>query len=341
MNRCRVLSARTTASRALKTHVHRMGSGATVAVWVLWCRRFEAAGNHMSRIDQALRNWESGTGRGSSDRGTDSAIEARLAEYPVEKASAATLVEPPVSAVAAEPRPPQRAAPQSNAYLEARLVTGEIGSVSLEQYRRLAAVLHEAQVHANLKTVMVTSALPSEGKSLTVANLAHTLSGSYGRRVLVIDADLRAPNVHQMFGIRNSGGLGETLRSGRGDLPYVQINEGLSVMTAGRPGPAPLADLISDRMGDVIRESASRFDWVLIDTPPVGLLPDAQVLARLAGAVVFVIAAGSTPRTAVERAISELGPDSIIGTVLNRVEDRRIPEANYYDAYYGAPTPTT
>ena len=88
-------------------------------------------------------------------------------------------------------------------------------------------------------------------------------------------------------------------------------------------------------MGDIIREAASTFDWVLIDTPPVGLLPDAQVLARLAGAVVFVIAAGSTPRSAVERAVSELGPDSIIGSVLNRVEDRRIPEANYYDGYYG------
>jgi protein-tyrosine kinase len=292
----------------------------------------------MSRIDQALRNWESRTGTVSADRVTDPAFEARLSEYPVENAPPVKLEEPPVLAAVVEPRPPQKPAQlQSNAYLAARLVTGEIGSVSLEQYRRLAAVLHEAQVHANLKTVMVTSALPNEGKSLTVANLAHTLSGSYGRRVLVIDADLRAPNVHRIFGIRNSGGLGETLRNGRGELPYVDITEGLSVLTAGRPGPAPLADLISDRMGDVIREAASSFDWVLLDTPPVGLLPDAQVLARLAGAVVFVIAAGSTPRTAVERAISELGPDSIIGTVLNRVEDRRIPEANYYDAYYGAP----
>ena len=297
----------------------------------------------MSRIDQALRNWESGKAAVSSDRVTDPAFEARLAEYPVEYAPVtreeppiATREEPPIAVV--EPRPPQKAAGlQSNAYLAARLVTGEIGSVSLEQYRRLAAVLHEAQVHANLKTVMVTSALPSEGKSLTVANLAYTLSGSYGRRVLVIDADLRAPNVHRIFGIRNSDGLGETLRNARGKLPYVHITEGLSVLTAGRPGPAPLADLISDRMGEVIREAASSFDWVLIDTPPVGLLPDAQVLARVAGAVVFVIAAGSTPRTAVERAISELGPDSIIGTVLNRVEDRRIPEANYYDEYYGAP----
>jgi Mrp family chromosome partitioning ATPase len=71
----------------------------------------------------------------------------------------------------------------------------------------------------------------------------------------------------------------------------------------------------------------------LIDTPPVGVLSDAQVLARLVGAVIFVIGAGSTPAAAVERAVAELGPDSIIGTILNRVERRQIPEAGYYSQY--------
>ena len=72
--------------------------------------------------------------------------------------------------------------------------------------------------------------------------------------------------------------------------------------------------------------------WV---TGSVGLLSDAQVLARLVNGVIFVIAAGSTPAGAVQRAVSELGADSIIGTVLNRVDDRHIPEANYYGEYYG------
>ena len=300
----------------------------------------------MSRIDQALRNWETAKGDiPSQSPVTDPAVTTSLADYPAESLTqpvaggGQVMTEEPPTEPAVEPAPPRRAEmrPRDNEYLAARLITGRLSSVSLEQYRRLAAVLHEAQVQGNLKTVMVTSALPGEGKSLTVANLAHTLSGSYGRRVLVVDADLRAPNVHRIFGIRNTGGLGDALRNGRHGLPYVDISDRLSVLTAGRPGPAPLADLISDRMGDVIRESASRFDWVLIDTPPVGLLADAQVLARLAGAVVLVISAGSTPRSAVERAVLELGPNSIIGTVLNRVEDRRIPEANYYGDYYGGP----
>jgi Mrp family chromosome partitioning ATPase len=87
-------------------------------------------------------------------------------------------------------------------------------------------------------------------------------------------------------------------------------------------------------MGDVLVECAKHFDWVLIDTSPIGVLPDAQVLARFTGAVIFVIAAGSTPAATVERAFAELGgPDAIFGTVLNRVEDRRVPEVDYYGHY--------
>jgi capsular exopolysaccharide synthesis family protein len=300
----------------------------------------------MSRIDQALRVWEGA-------KGTESPVvdptPSPLGDYPLEDARQAppeplttppmvppSAKVPPVASVAEPRRAPKPSARLSDsAEIQARLVTGASSSVSLEQYRRLAAVLHEEQVQGKLKSVMVTSAVPTEGKTLTLVNLALTLSGSYGRRVLLIDADLRAPSLHRLLEIRNTRGLSEALREGGRDLPIVEVATGLSVLTAGRPGPTPLADLTSERIGNVIRECSASFDWVLIDTPPVGLLPDAQVLARIVGAVVFVIAAGSTPAAAVERAISEVGPDSIIGTVLNRVEDRRIPDANYYTEYYG------
>jgi protein-tyrosine kinase len=299
----------------------------------------------MSRIDQALRKWEQG-GKDpalTSDVETvDPSTPSPLAHYPnegierlVPEESAVLTVDRVATDRPVEP-PPIRRRPgvhHRDADMEARLVTGVSSSVSLEQYRRLAAVLHDEQIHGNLKTVMITSAVPNEGKTLTIANLALTLSGSYRRRVLVIDADLRAPSVHSLFSIPNSRGLSEALREGGRELPILEMSPGLSVLTAGRPGPTPLADLTSERMAEVIRECAASFDWVLLDTPPVGLLPDAQVLARLAGAVIFVIAAGSTPSNAVARAISEIGADSIIGTVLNRVEDGRIPEADYYGHY--------
>jgi Mrp family chromosome partitioning ATPase len=90
-------------------------------------------------------------------------------------------------------------------------------------------------------------------------------------------------------------------------------------------------------MEEMLGDVATRFDWVVIDTSPVGVLPDAQVLARLVGGVILVIGAGSTPAAAVERAVAELGgPDVIIGTVLNRIDERRIPDAGYYGRYgYG------
>ena len=181
----------------------------------------------------------------------------------------------------------------ADAELQARLVTGTSSTVSLEQYRKLAAVLHEAQVQSQTKTVMITSALPHEGKTLTVVNLALTLTESYARRVLVIDADLRAPSLHTVFDISNQCGLSEALQDGTRALPLVDLSGRLTVMTAGRPGPAPLAGLSSPRMAEVLAECSRRFDWVLIDTPPVGVLPDAQVLARLVGEVILVIGAGS------------------------------------------------
>ena len=126
----------------------------------------------------------------------------------------------------------------------------------------------------------------------------------------------------------------EALRDQPHELQITSVSERLSVVTAGRFGATPLAGLTSPRMAEVIEECAVRFDWVLLDTPPVGLLPDAQVLARLVGGVIFVIAAGSTPAATVEQAIAELGDESIIGTVLNRVEERRIGTSDYYNQYY-------
>ncbi len=218
--------------------------------------------------------------------------------------------------------------------LRARLVTGTSNTTSVEQYRRLAAVLYEEQAEDALATVLVTSAVPGEGKTLTMVNLALTLSESYARRVVVIDADFRMPSVHTTLGIANGAGLSDALRGNDGPLPIRQVTSGLSVITAGQTGSNPLAGLSSRRMEEILIELAARFDWVLLDAPPVGVLPDAQVLARLVGGVILVIGAGSTPAAAVERAIVALGgSDAIIGTVLNRIEEHRIPDAGYYGRY--------
>jgi capsular exopolysaccharide synthesis family protein len=300
----------------------------------------------MSRIDEALKISEEANGIVASEvaagpGGRFSPLSQYEREDPDRRVhdepAVPRFVEPP------EPFPPAPTARPftteglrlpDDANLLARLVTGTSSAVSLEQYRRLGAVLHEAQAQNKSKTVMITSALPHEGKTLTLVNLALTLCESYARRVLVIDADLRGPSLHTILDIPNDRGLSEVLQDGHHELPFIAVSGRLSALTAGTPGPAPLAGLSSRRMGEVLAECAARFDWVLVDTPPVGVLPDAQVLARLVGEVILVIGAGSTPAAAIERAIAELGgPDAISGTVLNRVDERQIPDAGYYSQY--------
>jgi len=292
----------------------------------------------MSRIDRAMELWEKrGSGAVSPAFGLEGYGREEGETPPSSPASSRRTI--PDASADVRPRaavPPFVVTPQVTPDMEARLVTGGSGAVPVEQYRRLAAVLHDVQQQQGLKTLMLTSALPGEGKTLTTVNLGLTLSASYERRVLIIDADLRWPSIHKMFGVANDTGLSEALQSNHSELMLKQVSPRLSVLTAGRPDVTPLAGLTSTRMASLVEQCSNEFDWVLIDTPPVGLLPDAQVLARLIRAVVFVIAAGATPSTAVQRAIAELGSDCIIGTVLNRVDQRRIPDAGYYSRYgYG------
>ncbi|MCA1563318.1 MAG: hypothetical protein LC804_24720 [Acidobacteria bacterium] len=112
----------------------------------------------------------------------------------------------------------------------------------------------------------------------------------------------------------------------------MQVSEHLTVLPAGNVDQ-PMA-LTSDRMRVLLEQFAAAFDWVLIDTAPVGFMPDAQLLARLTRAVLFVIAADSTPHPLVSRAIAEVGPECVVGTVLNYVEKHNIPAASYYQDYY-------
>jgi capsular exopolysaccharide synthesis family protein len=208
--------------------------------------------------------------------------------------------------------------------------------ISVEQYRRLAATLHGLQQQNGIKVLMVTSSVPREGKTLTSTNLALTLSESYQRRVLLVDGDLRRPFVHEVFGIRNDRGLRDGLLGDGVSLPLMQIGSHLTVLPAGRPDSDPMAALVSERMRAILREAAERFDWVILDTPPVGLLSDASLIAGLVDGVVFVIGAGSTSVSVVDRALTAIGRDRVIGTVLNGLDPDATPELGYYSGYNGA-----
>ena len=214
--------------------------------------------------------------------------------------------------------------------------TENVSSGALEQYRKLAATLHHAQSERGIQVVMTASSLPGEGKSLTAVNLALTLSESYHRRVLLIDADLRRPTVQRLFGLTNLNGLDEGLKAEHDrPMPIVQLSDRLYVLPAGRPDPDPLSGLTSERMQRLVAQARSAFDWVVIDTPPVTLLPDANLLAACVDGVLLVVRAGKAPFQLVKRTVDTLGHDRILGVVMNAVDYAHDRNAGGYYEYYG------
>jgi capsular exopolysaccharide synthesis family protein len=313
----------------------------------------------MSRVDEALRR-AAGQVKGEvvetipamtvvSDMESDVASLSRTA-FPLEMPQtrrarpAATPPEIPAPSPAGAVVAPSF--PESRTLLEridSRLaqkvvVDDRVNPASREQYRRLAAALHHAQAANGTKVVMIASAVPGEGKTLTASNLALTFSESYQRSVLLIDGDLRKPGLHLVFGLDNAAGLGEGLVSAEETkLRVQQVTPRLSILSAGMPSPDPMAGLTSDRMRRVLEEAREAFDWVFIDTPPVAFLSDANLLARMVDAAVLVVKAGSTPFELVQRATEAIGRDKAIGVVLNRADPGDISSGYGYGyGYYGA-----
>jgi protein-tyrosine kinase len=216
------------------------------------------------------------------------------------------------------------------------LGTEGFSPAALEQYRKLAATLHHAQSERGIKVIMTASALPGEGKSLTAVNLALTLSESYHKRVLIIDADLRRPTVQRIFGLPPIAGLNEGLKA-KHDHPMVvtSVSDRLMVLPAGRPESDPMSGLTSDRMRRLITQASKAFDWVIVDTPPVGLLPDASLLADIVDGVLLVVRAGKAPFRMVKRTVDAITHERILGVVMNAVDVAHDRNAGGYYEYYG------
>jgi capsular exopolysaccharide synthesis family protein len=186
---------------------------------------------------------------------------------------------------------------------------------------------------------MFASAVAGEGKTLTAANVALTLSASYRKRVLLVDGDLRRPALHSLFRLDTTNGLSDGLDPlYEAKLTVRQISPTLAVLPAGRPTPDPMAALISDRMQRLIVEARETFDWVLIDTPPLMLLPDAHLLASMVDGTVLVVRAESTPHGLIQKATDAVGRSRVLGVLLNGTTVAPPGSYGYDDEnYYGAP----
>jgi capsular exopolysaccharide synthesis family protein len=206
-------------------------------------------------------------------------------------------------------------------------------TVALEQYRKLAGKLHQWQLDHGGKVVMMVSAVAGEGKTLTTVNLALTLSGSYQKRVLVVDCDLRRPTMHAAFQIASSPGVADIVR--RAEIPVVRVSERLSIVPAGRLDGDPMGVLTSSAMAALLEHARQDYDWVLLDTAPLAVLPDANLLTDHVDGAVLIVSAGDTEFELIDTAVRVVGRDRILGVVLNGVDPRDMSTANYHADYYG------
>ena len=213
-------------------------------------------------------------------------------------------------------------------------------SIGIEAFRNLRTSLIWSDGGEALKTLVVTSATPGEGKTLTAANLAVTLAYD-GLRVLLVDCDIRRPRVHGMFRVPRAPGLMEMLTTTAkpGASPPQAIREtpiaGLFVLTCGAL-PSNAANLLSGtRMRMLLQELREQFDMIVLDTPPVLATADAGIVASLTDGVLLVVRAGATDRNAAQRACQHLGNVGarVIGTVLNDPGGQVAKEGDYYYPY--------
>lgn len=192
-----------------------------------------------------------------------------------------------------------------------------------EAYRQLRTNIQFSSLDRPIKTLLITSTHPEEGKSTILANLATTFAQT-GSRTILVDCDLRRPSLHRIFGVRNGAGLTSViLDPGIKEFPYLECGvPNLRLLCSGPLPPNPSELLGSRRMAEVIEQLKSDADYVLFDSPPVVVVTDAAVLASKVDGVMMVIYAGRTRRELAKKAKALLDKvnANILGVVLNNVK---------------------
>ncbi|WP_353095815.1 polysaccharide biosynthesis tyrosine autokinase [Tissierella praeacuta] len=209
-----------------------------------------------------------------------------------------------------------------------------------EAFRTLRTNIQFSSIDRELKTIIVTSSSPTEGKSTISANLASILAQS-DRKVLLIDCDFRKPKVHQNFGLSNLQGITNVLMGDKNISDVVHKYESLdnfNILTSGPIPPNPAELLGSKKMRNLLESLKEDYDTIILDTPPVGLVTDSAVLSTIADGLIYVTAVGQIDVEVIKRAKELLDKVSanIIGVVLNKVpiEGRSYYKYQYYN-YYG------
>jgi capsular exopolysaccharide synthesis family protein len=291
----------------------------------------------MSRIQDILRKAERDGGvrrtRGLAGDAAVSGASAAAIAAPMPMPAPAREIHVPVADEAADAGGHR----SGSGALEPRLVAALAPrSLAAEQYRSLRTRVRQAENGRALRAINVTSPGKGDGKSLTAANLTRTMAQEFQPRVLLLDADLRRPAIHTLFGLSETPGLSDVLMGGAAlEDALVHLDEyHLSVLPAGLPPTHPAELLGSAAMRRAMDTLRTRYDRIIIDMPPVEPLADVHILTPLTDALLMIVRAGLTEKPAIDRALSGLDASKVLGLVLNEAASDAAGEA--YNGYgYG------
>ena len=222
-------------------------------------------------------------------------------------------------------------------------MNGDDSKRGTEEFRTLRSRLYHLREKMSLKKLLITSALPKEGKSFTSSNLAQVLVRQHGRRVLLIDADLRGPRLHLMLGTTAGPGLSDYLQGKNDEFSIMQRGplENLFFIPSGTGIEDPAELVGNGKLKTLLQRVEPLFDWIIVDSPPAIPVSDASVLAKACDGVLMVVRSNSTPCDAARKAREEFPDQSLIGVVLNGTSDDAASYARYYYEAYEKRQTTT
>jgi len=210
------------------------------------------------------------------------------------------------------------------------------GTIAAEKFRVLSVRLRDLKRRRELKRILITSALPDEGKSVVALNLASTLARIHQTRVLLVEGDMRKPTMRGELGLPAIKGLTEWLRA---DLPVSEIicrvtPPGFCFLPAGEPLSNPLELMQSGRLAVLLSEVAESFDWIIIDSTPVLPVADTSVWGRLSDGILMVVREGKTEKRQLQKALEAIDKSMLLGVVLNASSNGE--HKSYYMYYAGS-----
>src|SRR6266567_665911 len=216
--------------------------------------------------------------------------------------------------------------------------SGDEHGAGMEEFRTLRSRLYQAREKQPLSKLLITSPLPKEGKSFTAANLAQAIVRQHGRRALLLDADLRNPQLHKLMGAESGPGLSEYLRAETDEFSIIQRGpmENLFLIPAGSNSGNPAELLAGGRLKVLLSRLEAMFDWIIIDSAPAVPVADAALLAKFCDGVLLVVRSNSTPIDAARQARKEFAERNVVGVVLNGITPELSPYSQYYYAAYGS-----